>query len=435
MTPDDIRNKTITVGVIGLGYVGLPLIREFSDAGFKTLGFDIDAKKVASLNAGRSYIGHIPSSLFKRLRAEKRFRATDKFAELKKADAILICVPTPLDSHRNPDLRAVISTAEMIAKHLRKGQLVILESTTYPGTTEEELLPRLEAGGLKAGRDFYIAYSPEREDPGNPDFTTGTIPKVVGADDKRSRELAAALYGEIVTRVYEVSSCRAAEATKILENIYRCINIALVNEMKMIFEGMDIDVWEVIEAAATKPFGFQKFTPGPGLGGHCIPIDPYYLSWKAREHGRTARFIELAGEINTFMPAWVVERVARALSDQGLSVKGSKILILGMAYKPDIDDDRESPSRELIQLLSERGAKVSYHDPHVPKFTGSRHYDFKMNSIPLTTANLKKQDAVLIATDHSNVDYDFVVKNASLVIDTRNATAGVKQGRQKIIKA
>ncbi|MGE4157584.1 MAG: nucleotide sugar dehydrogenase [Planctomycetota bacterium] len=435
MNLQDIRNKSITIGVIGLGYVGLPLIREFNKAGFRIVGFDIDKKKVASLNAGRSYIGHIPHALIQSFRKGGRFRATADFSELRKADAIIICVPTPLDTHRNPDLSAVVGTAETICRYLRKGQLVVLESTTYPGTTDEELRSRMEAAGFKVGRDVFLAFSPEREDPGNPKFTTSTIPKVVGADDPKSLALAKALYENVVVKVHPVSSTRAAEATKILENIYRCINIAAINELKIIFHAMGIDIWEVIEAAATKPFGFQKFTPGPGLGGHCIPIDPFYLSWKAKEFNQTARFIELAGEVNCSMPHWVIERLAQALSEQGKPLKGSKILVLGMAYKPDIDDDRESPSRELIQILMERGAKVSYHDPHVPHFKGSRHYSFTLRSTPLTARRLQSVDAVLISTDHTRVDYDLVVRHAKLVVDTRNATKHVRKNRQKIVKS
>lgn len=435
MKPQDIHSKSITIGVIGLGYVGLPLIREFHKAGFRILGFDIDVRKVRSLNAGKSYIGHIPHSLIKSFRKDGRFRATADFSELRKADAIIICVPTPLDAHRNPDLSAVIGTAEAICRNLRKGQLVVLESTTYPGTTDEELRTRMESAGFKVGRDVFLAFSPEREDPGNPKFTTSTIPKVVGADDPRSLALAKALYENVVVKVHAVSSTRAAEATKILENIYRCINIAAINELKVIFHAMNIDIWEVIEAAATKPFGFQKFTPGPGLGGHCIPIDPFYLSWKAKEFNQTARFIELAGEVNCSMPHWVIERLAQALSEQGKPLKGSKILVLGMAYKPDIDDDRESPSRELLQILMERGAVVSYHDPHVPFFKGSRHYRFTLKSMPLTARRLRSVDAVLISTDHSRVDYDEVVRHAKLVVDTRNATKHVRKNRKKIVKS
>lgn len=423
------------MGIIGLGYVGLPLVREFTQAKFKTIGFDLDEKKVASLNKGKSYIKHIPDSLIKSIRHSKLFRATSQFSELKKADVILICVPTPLDGHRNPDLTAVIKTSEQIAKYLRKDQLIVLESTTYPGTTDEKLKPLFEKKGFKVGKDIYLAYSPEREDPGNSEFNTSTIPKVVGADDNNSKKLAVALYEQVVTRVHDVSSTRAAEATKILENIYRSINIAMINEMKTLFHTMNIDIWEVVEAAASKPFGFQKFTPGPGLGGHCIPIDPFYLSWKAKEFDLNARFIELAGEINCAMPLWVVERLIEGLNDQKKALKGSRVLILGMAYKKNVDDDRESPSLELLKLLEERGAKVDYHDPYIPLFKGSRKFPKKLRSTALTAKNLKKYDAVLISTDHDNVDYQFVVDHSSLVLDTRNATKNVKKNKKRILKA
>lgn len=431
----DILDHNITVGIIGLGYVGLPLVREFTQATIPTIGFDVDEKKVASLNKGRSYIKHIPHTLIKSINKNKLFRASSNFSELKKVDVILICVPTPLDNHRNPDLTAVIKTTEQITKYLKKGQLIVLESTTYPGTTTEELKTRFENKGFKVGKDIFLAYSPEREDPGNPKFNTSTIPKVVGADDASSLKLAVAVYEQVVTKVHAVSSTRAAEATKILENIYRSINIAMINEMKTLFHTMDIDIWEVIEAASTKPFGFQKFTPGPGLGGHCIPIDPFYLSWKAREFDLNARFIELAGEVNCSMPQWVIERLAEGLGDQNKAVKNAKILILGMAYKKNVDDDRESPSFELMKLLEKRGAKVQYHDPYIPLFKGSRNYAVKMRSTPLTKTQLKKFDAVLISTDHDDVDYQFVVTHSKLVVDTRNATKNVKKHKNRIIKA
>jgi UDP-N-acetyl-D-glucosamine dehydrogenase len=435
MKLQDILDHKICVGIIGLGYVGLPLIREFTKSKIKTIGFDIDKNKITSLNKGRSYIKHIPHSLIKSIRDGKMFRATSNFAELKKVDAILICVPTPLDNHRNPDLSAVIATTEEIAKHMKKGQLIVLESTTYPGTTDEELRTRFEKKGFKIGKDIFLAYSPEREDPGNPEFSTSSIPKVVGADDPQSRKLAVALYEQVVTKVHVVSSTRAAEATKILENIYRSINIAMINEMKILFHTMGIDIWEVVEAAASKPFGFQKFTPGPGLGGHCIPIDPFYLSWKAKEFDLNAKFIELAGEINCGMPQWVIERLSEGLNGHKKSLKDAKILLMGLAYKKNVDDDRESPSLELLRLLKERGAKVSYHDSYIPHFKGTRKYSFKMKSLPLTAANLKKFDAVLIATDHDNVDYQFLVDHSQLVLDTRNATKDVKKNRKRILPA
>ncbi len=430
-----IRAKEAVIGIIGLGYVGLPLVREFNRAGMKILGFDVDKKKVKSLMAGRSYIEHIPSSAIKKIVKAKRFEATTDFKKLAKADCILICVPTPLTKMREPDMTYVEATARSISKTLRKGQLVILESTTYPGTTREVMLPILEESGLKVGRDFFLAYSPEREDPGREDYTTKTIPKVVGGYDKNSLAVAKACYETSLDTVVPVSSCEAAEACKILENTYRCVNIALVNELKVLFDKMGIDVWEVVQAAATKPFGFTPFYPGPGLGGHCIPIDPFYLSWKARQYNLPTRFIELAGEVNISMPQYVITQLADALNDKGKALKGSKILILGLAYKKDVDDMRESPSLELIELLKQKHAKVDYNDPHIPKAPRTREYDLKMSSVKLTAAALARYDAVLISTDHSSYDYQFIVDNAKLVVDTRNATKSVKRGRQKIKQA
>ncbi len=432
---DKIESLRAHVGVIGLGYVGLPLVREFAAKGFRVTGFDIDPRKVDQLNKGESYIKHIPSSLIKRLRSDCRFEATTEYGRLSEVDCILICVPTPLDRMREPDLSYVEKSVESIARTLRKGQLVILESTTYPGTTEEVVKPILEKTGLKCGVDFFLAYSPEREDPGNPDFGTGTIPKVVGGVDEESGRLAAALYSKIVTRVVTVSSTRVAESTKMLENIYRCINIALVNELKVLFDKMEIDVWEVIEAARTKPFGFQAFYPGPGLGGHCIPIDPFYLSWKAREYETPTRFIELAGEINTSMPDYVVWKLADALNTQGKALKGAKVLVLGAAYKKDVDDHRESPSIIIIEKLDAKGALVNYNDPHIPRFVKQRQHAIDLESLPLTEEILASQDAVLIATDHTAYDYDWIVRHSQLVLDTRNATRGVREGREKIFKA
>ena len=354
---------------------------------------------------------------------------------MAEADALLICVPTPLSPSRDPDLIYVEATAREIAAHLRPGQLVVLESTTYPGTTRDVVLPILEQTGLRLGKDFFLAYSPEREDPGNPDFTAGNIPKVVGGCDPRSRDLAVELYRQAMPEVIPVSTCEVAEACKILENSYRAINIALVNELKMLFDRMGIDVWEVIEAAKTKPFGFQAFYPGPGLGGHCIPIDPFYLTWLARCHGMTTRFIELAGEINTGMPQYVVGRLAEALNQQGKPVRGSKVCVLGVAYKKDVDDARESPAFVLIELLQKSGAAVSYNDPHIPRLPRTRHFRIPMESSPLTAEYLAGQDCVLIATDHSAYDYEFIVRHAPLVVDTRNATKNVRGGREKICKA
>ncbi len=430
-----IRSMKATVGVIGLGYVGLPLAREFARAGMKVLGFDVDAAKVKALNAGRSYIEHIPSSAIKEMLRTRRFRATTDFRQLAKPDCILICVPTPLTKMREPDLSYVRATAEAIAATLRAGQLVVLESTTYPGTTREVVLPVLEATGLKLGRDFFLAFSPEREDPGRTDHTTKTIPKVVGGCEKNSLAAAVACYEAVLDSVVPVSSCEAAEACKILENTYRCVNIALVNELKTLFDRMGIDVWEVIDAAATKPFGFTPFYPGPGLGGHCIPIDPFYLSWKARQYDMSTRFIELAGEVNVSMPQYVISRLMDALNERGKPLKGSRILVLGLAYKKDIDDVRESPSLVLIELLTARGAKVDYNDPHCPRTHKMRAHDLKMTSKKLSPKMLAGYDAVLIATDHSSYDYDMIVRHAKLVIDTRNATASVRTGRRKIVKA
>ncbi|HDH01498.1 MAG TPA: nucleotide sugar dehydrogenase [Nitrospirae bacterium] len=431
---DKIRKREAVVGVIGLGYVGLPLVIEFGRAGFRVVGFDTDERKVEDLNAGRSYIKHIPSTRVEELLTGKKFNATSDFSLLGDVDCIIICVPTPLNRHREPDLSYVLGTTDVIAKYLRKGQLIVLESTTYPGTTDEEMKAILEATDMKAGQDFFLAYSPEREDPNNDSFSTRTIPKVVGGYTEQCLGLADELYSAIVDKTVPVSSTRVAEATKLLENIYRTVNIALVNELKVLFDRMGIDVWEVIEASKTKPFGFQAFYPGPGLGGHCIPIDPFYLTWKAREYDFNTRFIELAGEINTSMPYYVIDRVVHALNERGMSIKSSKILVLGLAYKKDVDDTRESPSLKLIDLLMQRGAGVDYNDPYVPRTVKLRKYDLKMTSVPLTEENLGKYDCVVIATDHSAYDHDFIVKHSSLVVDTRNATKGVKE-RVKIVKA
>jgi UDP-N-acetyl-D-glucosamine dehydrogenase len=436
-----IEDRKAVVGIIGMGYVGLPLAHTFCSAGFRVVGFDIDSAKVKALGAGRSYIKHIPSETIAGMRKGDRFTATADFSRIPDVDAIIICVPTPLTKQREPDMTYIVSTGEAIAPHLKKGQLVVLESTTYPGTTRDVLRPILERGGLKAGTDFYLAFSPEREDPGNPNFTTRTIPKVVGGYDKKSGEAACALYGACVAQVVPVSSMEAAEATKLTENIYRCVNIALVNELKVIYDRMGIDVWEVLEAAATKPFGFGRkenktfFTPGPGLGGHCIPIDPFYLTWKAREYGLATRFIELAGEVNTGMPDYVIHRLLIALNERGKALKGAKVLVLGLAYKPDVDDMRESPSIHLIEKLKELGAGVAYNDPYIPKTPRQREHDLRMESLELTEQNLAAQDAVIISTNHSDYDYARIVKHSKLVVDARNACAGVTGGREKIVKA
>lgn len=428
-----IKAKEAVVGVVGLGYVGLPLVKAFLKKGFAVTGFDIDPRKVNLLNQGKTYIKHISTSELRQHLSAKRFAATTDFARLADVDAILICVPTPLDNHRNPDLSFVLNTTETIAKHLRKGQLVVLESTTYPGTTDEVMLPILERSGLKVGKDFFLAFSPERENPGDPVYTAENTPKVVGGITKDCLALVDTLYSQVAARTVPVSSTRAAESTKLMENIFRCVNIALVNELKMIFDRMGIDVWEVIKAASTKPFGFMPFYPGPGLGGHCIPIDPFYLTWKAREVDYSTKFIELAGEINTSMPYYVIDKTLEALAEKGKSIKGSKVLVLGIAYKKDIDDQRESPSLKIISILQKKGAKVEYNDPYVSKSSGLRGYPgMSLKSVPLTAKRLQQADAVIIATDHSSYDYNWIVKNAKLVVDSRNA---VKKPRKNVIKA
>ena len=424
-----------TVGIVGLGYVGLPLAREFYFGGAQVLGFDVDSAAIKKINRGISPIKHIPNATMKEMVKSGRFEATDEMARLSEPDAILIAVPTPLTENREPDMRYIETTCRSISANLRRGQLVVLESTTYPGTTRELMLPILEESGLKVGKDFFLAYSPEREDPGNKEFRTSTIPKVVGGYDKKSLKMALEVYDCAIETMIPVSSCEIAEAAKILENTYRCVNIAMVNELKMLYDRMDIDVWEVIEAASTKPFGYQAFYPGPGLGGHCIPIDPFYLTWKARQYGMPTKFIELAGEINTDMPHFVVTKVMEALNDVRKSLKGSKVLVLGLAYKPDIEDVRESPSLELIELLRAKDAKVDYNDPFVPHTQKQREYDLNMKSKALSSKMLKAYDVVLISTNHSEYDYQWIVDNAQLVVDTRNACAGVRRGAKKVVKA
>jgi UDP-N-acetyl-D-glucosamine dehydrogenase len=430
--------RQATVGVIGLGYVGLPLVRAFGEKGFPVVGFDIDTAKVKALNSGQSYIRQIPSSAIKALRAGGKFRATEDFAELKQADAILICVPTPLTKQREPDVSYIVDTTEIIAKHLRPMHLVVLESTTYPGTTTEIMRPILERGGLKSGKDFYLAYSPEREDPGNPRYGTATIPKVVGGDGATAVKLARALYDQAVAGTVGVSSCETAEAVKLTENIFRSVNIALVNELKLIYERMGIDVWEVIEAAKSKPFGYMPFYPGPGLGGHCIPIDPFYLTWKAREYEVTTRFIELAGEINTSMPRYVIDRLAEALDRRHKkALNGSKILLMGLAYKKNVEDIRESPAFKLIELMEARGAEVSFYDPFVPAVPPTREHASLTGrrSVAWNPKAFRKYDAALICTDHDGVDYAELVANSRLVVDTRNATHGVADTARVVVKA
>jgi UDP-N-acetyl-D-glucosamine dehydrogenase len=420
---ESIRNRNATVGVIGLGYVGLPLVLLFAENGFPVIGFDVDPKKVEALGRGESYIKHIGPDRVAAAFTRGTARATTDYARLEQCDAILICVPTPLGAHREPDLSYVRMTAVTIATYLRKGQLVVLESTTYPGTTREELLTRFNALGLECGTDYFLAFSPEREDPGNERFTTKTIPKVVGGMDAPSLEASVALYSSVIDRVVPVSSPEVAESAKLLENIFRAVNIALVNELKVVFDRMGINVWEVIAAASTKPFGYMPFYPGPGLGGHCIPLDPFYLTWKAAEHGTWARFIELAGEINTGMPRYVVDRTMEAINAQGKSVRGASVLVLGLSYKPNIDDDRESPSFELIELLRERGAEVSYCDPYIPVAKRVRKFDLDLASVPCTAEEFGKYDAVLVSTPHNEFKDQALYRKAKLVVDTRNIVA------------
>jgi len=430
-----IEDGSAVIGVIGLGYVGLPLMRAFNVAGYRVMGFDVDQAKIDALFRGENYLKHLGEGFLKQMVSSGRFDATTDMGRMGECDALISCVPTPLGVHLEPDLAYVEQTAMDIAKTLRKGQIIVLESSTYPRTTRDVMMPHFEARGLKCGVDYYLAYSPEREDPGRKDHSTQTIPKLVGGIDPISGEIAVALYRKAIKQVIPVSTAEVAEAAKLLENIYRAVNIALVNEMKVVLQAMGIDVWEVVAAAATKPFGFQAFYPGPGLGGHCIPIDPYYLTWKAREVGHTTRFIELAGEINRSMPDYVVNRTALALNDRGKAVKGSKILVLGLAYKPDVDDVRESPSFELIEKLEHLGGEVDYHDPHVPATHKMRHHDLQMKSVELSPRSLETYDCVLIATHHAAYDWQMIADHAKLIVDTRNATKGVKGKRTHIVQA
>ncbi len=433
-----IADKTAKIGIIGLGYVGLPLISAFTNAGFHCIGFDVDAEKIRILKQGQSYIKHLPSARIADWLQRGMLDPTHDMSRLAEADALMICVPTPLSASRDPDLQYIESTAAAIAAVLRPGQLVILESTTYPTTTRDVMVPILNRNpaGLECSRDVFVAFSPEREDPGNPDYTAAGIPKVVGGIDDQSGELACALYAHAIVQVIRVANAEIAEACKILENTYRAVNIALVNELKTLFDRMGIDIWQVVDAAKTKPFGFQAFYPGPGLGGHCIPIDPFYLSWLARMQGMNTRFIELAGEVNAGMPRYVINRLSEFLNDQGKPIKGSRICLLGMAYKKNVDDPRESPSFELMELLMERGAILTYSDPHVPRLPKMRHYDLPpMSSTELTAEFLESQDCVLISTDHSAFDYEYIVKHSHMVLDTRNATKNVAADREKIFKA
>ena len=432
-----IKSKQATIGIVGLGYVGLPLAQAFCQKGVKTVGFDIDQKKIDAIEAGRSYIKHIGDDVIQKMRADKLFEVTTDFAQVADVDVIIICVPTPLSKHREPDLGPVLNTGRSIMPHLQKGQLVILESSTYPGTTDTELAGVLERSGMKKDADFYLAYSPEREDPGNETFSTSTIPKIVGADTQEARDMAVAVYDRVISEVIPVASSRTAEAIKLSENIFRSVNIALVNELKVIFDAMDIDVWDVIDGAATKPFGFMPFYPGPGLGGHCIPIDPFYLTYKAREYGVPTRFIELAGEINTKMPQLVVAKTGQALSlISQKALNGSNILIIGMAYKKNVDDMRESPSLVLTELLEAEGAEVAYHDPFVAVIPPTREHSnlAGRESLELTPETISQADAVLISTNHDGLDYQMLADNATLIIDTRNAMKDFP-GKAVVVKA
>jgi UDP-N-acetyl-D-glucosamine dehydrogenase len=432
---DKIAARTACVGIVGLGYVGLPLAGAFNDAGFPVLGFDVDHRKVELLERGESYLKHLGPEFTGKLAKSELFRATSDPTLLAEADAVLLCVPTPLGNHNEPDLSYVLNSTRLVADVLRPGQLVVLESTTYPGTTRQEMLPILEKTGLRAGVDFFVAYSPEREDPGREGMSTSTIPKLVGGIDSVSGDLAMLLYEKVITQMHRVPSAEVAEAAKLLENIYRAVNIALVNELKVVLTEMDVDIWEVVQAAATKPFGFQPFYPGPGLGGHCIPIDPFYLTWKAKEIGHHTKFIELAGEVNSNMPGYVVGRVMKALNDRSKALRGSSVLIIGIAYKPDIDDIREAPAAEIVELLQESGAAVSYHDPHVPSFPSMRSYQIALDSVPLERSVLESADCVLIITDHKAIDYDLIGRHAELVVDTRNAMSRVSDAVAQILKA
>lgn len=426
----NLQNKSSQIAIVGLGYVGLPLLLRFANVGYRVLGVDIDAEKVEKLNQGISYIAHISNEKINVVK--HNFNATTDFAKIREADGIILCVPTPLNKYREPDLSFVLDTTDALLPHLRAGQVLSLESTTYPGTTDEELKPRIESCHLKVGEDIFLVYSPEREDPGNTNFETASIPKVCGGTTTHCLEVGLALYGQVINQLVPVSSTHAAEMTKLLENIHRAVNIGLVNELKIVADKMGIDIYEVIHAAATKPFGFVPYYPGPGLGGHCIPIDPFYLTWKAREYGLHTRFIELAGEINSGMPKWVIQKITDALNDRGMAIKDTRILILGIAYKKNVDDMRESPSLVIMEKLSAKGAKIAYSDPHVPVFPKMREHHFDLSSVALSAQTLAEYDCVVIATAHDTFDFELIKKHARLVIDTRGI---YQQAAENIVKA
>ena len=434
MLLERIQKKDAKIGVVGLGYVGLPLVIEFCKSGFSVTGLDIDEKKIEALSEGKSFIKHIPDEKIQALNGVGSFKAITDFEQVKNLDCILICVPTPLNKNREPDMSYIVSTAKQIAPHMKKGQLIVLESTTYPGTTQDILLPELEFGsGLKGNEDFFVAYSPEREDPNNKEYTTASIPKVIGSDHPTGLEISEALYSCIINTTVPVSSTQVAEATKLMENIFRSVNIALVNELKMVFDKMGIDIWEVIEASSTKPFGFMPFYPGPGLGGHCIPIDPFYLTWKAREYNVSTRFIELAGEVNISMPEYVLQKTFEALNQSGKSVKDSKIILLGLAYKKNVDDHRESVTFKIMDLLSKNGATVDYNDPYIPQIMPVREYKQFVGKKSVPLENLNQYDLAIILTDHSSYNCEAIVEQSNIVVDTRNACGKIKS--DKIIKA
>lgn len=420
---EKLDSKSAIIGIVGLGYVGIPLALRYAEAGYKVIGFDIDPEKIEKISAGKTYIKHIPDEAIQSA-VDNGFESTTDFTRAPEADSLILCVPTPLDLHREPDLSYVLDTMDSLVPYLRKGHVVSLESTTYPGTTDEELKPRIESAGFKVGEEVFLVYSPEREDPGNPNFNTQTIPKVCGGDSEADQEVGIALYKHVIDKVVPVSSTRAAEMTKLLENIHRAVNIGLVNEMKVVADRMGVDIYEVIDAAATKPFGFVPYYPGPGLGGHCIPIDPFYLTWKAREYGVNTRFIELAGEVNSSMPEYVVNKVISGLNTHQKSINGSKVLMLGIAYKKNIDDMRESPSVEIMQLMEEVGADIAYSDPYVPTFPRMRRYSFDLSSVELTPEVIAEYDCVVVGTDHKDFDYDMIRQSAKLIVDTRGMYRG-----------